>query len=291
MGLTICLEFAGRTPLNYGEGVSSARTGRHRRTVSLTFASLPLLLFGMASANGQQANQPGFDPRQTERRFDALESGQRQPARPGLRMPQLSRPAVAADTRPQFNLRGIVLSGAVAIPRADLIRAYQPYLGKRVSQADLVAIADAISDLYRTAGFHLSRAIVPPQDVSDGRVRIQVIEGSITEVALRGDGAEQFGIRPMLGPVLAERPSRLATLERQLLLINGRPGPSHRRGKDLAHLQFARHRQSGFVIGWPLADLCGRGLQFLSSARRHASAQSVDHAWRSQRACVRPVVL
>jgi hemolysin activation/secretion protein len=224
MGLTICLGFAGRTPLNYGEGVSSARTGRHRRTVSLTFASLPLLLFGMASANGQQANQPGFDPRQTERRFDALESGQRQPARPGLRMPQLSRPAVAADTRPQFNLRGIVLSGAVAIPRADLIRTYQPYLGKRVSQADLVAIADAISDLYRTAGFHLSRAIVPPQDVSDGRVRIQVIEGSITEVALRGDGAEQFGIRPMLGPVLVERPSRLATLERQLLLINGRPG-------------------------------------------------------------------
>ena len=51
-----------------------------------------------------------------------------------------------------------------------------------------------------------------------------MIEGSITEVALKGDGAEQFGIRPLLDPVLAERPSRLATLERQLLLINGRAG-------------------------------------------------------------------
>ncbi len=139
-------------------------------------------------------------------------------------MPQPARSAVTADTRPQFDLRDIVLSGAVAIPRAHLIRTYQPYLGKKVSEADLVAIAGAISDLYRAAGFHLSRAIVPPQDVSDGRVRIQVIEGSITEVALRGEGAEQFGIRPMLAPVLAERPSRLATLERQLLLINGRPG-------------------------------------------------------------------
>jgi hemolysin activation/secretion protein len=139
-------------------------------------------------------------------------------------MPQPARSAVAADTRPRFDLRDIVLTGAVAIPRAELIRTYQSYLGKKVSEADLVAIAGAIGDLYRAAGFHLSRAIVPPQDISDGRVRIQVIEGSITEVALRGDGAEQFGIRPMLGPVLAECPSRLATLERQLLLINGRPG-------------------------------------------------------------------
>ena len=93
-----------------------------------------------------------------------------------------------------------------------------------MSQADLAAIAAGAGDLYRAAGFHLSRAIVPPQDIRDGRVRIQVIEGTITEVALKGDGAEQFGIRPLLDPVLAESPSRLPTLERQLLLINGRPG-------------------------------------------------------------------
>jgi hemolysin activation/secretion protein len=43
-------------------------------------------------------------------------------------------------------------------------------------------------------------------------------------VALKGEGADQFGIQPMLEMVAAERPSRLATLERQLLLVNGRPG-------------------------------------------------------------------
>ena len=132
MGLTIRFGFAGRTRSNCGEGASPARAGRHLRTASLTFASLPLLLFSIAPANAQQTNQPGFDPRQTERRFDAIESGQRQPARPGLRMPQLARPAVAADTRPQFNLRDIVLTGAVAIPRAELTRTYQRYLGNRV---------------------------------------------------------------------------------------------------------------------------------------------------------------
>ena len=69
-----------------------------------------------------------------------------------------------------------------------------------MSQADLADIAAAVSDIYRAAGFHLSRAIVPPQDIKDGRLRLQVIEGSITEVSLKGEGAEQFGIRPMLDP-------------------------------------------------------------------------------------------
>jgi len=41
---------------------------------------------------------------------------------------------------------------------------------------------------------------------------------------LKGEGAEEFGVRRMLLPVLGEQPSRLTTLERRLLLINGRPG-------------------------------------------------------------------
>ncbi len=192
----------------------------------LVCASLVLALLAVSPipAKAQQANQPGFDPRQTEKRFDDLESGQKQPARSGLHMPVLARPGTAADTKPLFALRSVSLSGVRAISREDITRAYQPYLGKKVSQADLVAVAGAITKLYRTAGFHLSRAIVPPQDILDGQVRLRVIEGSITDVELKGDGAEQFGIRPLLGPVLAEDPSRLPTLERQLLLINGRPG-------------------------------------------------------------------
>src|SRR5258707_8058299 len=139
-------------------------------------------------------------------------------------MPLLSRPEARADSNPLATLRQVSVTGALAIPADQLITAYQPYLGKKVSQADLVAIAGAVSDLYRAAGFHLSRAIVPPADIRDGHLRLQVIEGSITEVALKGEDVERFGVRPVLDPVVAEQPSRLATLERQLLLINGRPG-------------------------------------------------------------------
>jgi hemolysin activation/secretion protein len=221
MRLTLVLAFTEFPPWNCGETVARACGFPHWATL---FAGIIALTCALATpARAQQAN-PGFDPRQTEKHFDDLESGRGRPAKPPLRVPPLARPEVSADSKPQFVLRAVSVVGASAMLSEDLAATWRPYLGKKVSQADLAAIAQAIGDLYRAAGFHLSRAIIPPQDIEGGRVRIQVIEGSITDVALRGDGADQFGLRPMLDPVLLEHPSRLPTLERQLLLINGRPG-------------------------------------------------------------------
>ena len=182
------------------------------------------LTFAIAPAAAQQAsNQPGFDPRQTERQFDARQAEQLKASRAPLRLPRLNRAELPVDSTRSIDLRAVSVSGARVISSEQIARVYEPYLGKKVSQADLAAIATAISDLYREAGYHLSRAIVPPQDIRAGLVRVKVIEGSISEVAFKGD-ADRFGVRAMLNPVLAEHPSRLATLERQLLLVNDRPG-------------------------------------------------------------------
>ena len=136
----------------------------------------------------------------------------------------MASPEVSADTKPLFQLKAVSVEGASAIADDVIAETYEPYIGRTVSQADLVAITVKIGDRYREAGYHLSRAIVPPQDIKRGRIRIQVIEGQIAEVELKGEGAEQFGIRAMLDPVLAEQPSRLSTLERQLMLISDRAG-------------------------------------------------------------------
>lgn len=220
MRLTIPYRLMGASPSNYGERLVARIEKRH------LLAALVLvtpIFTGVPPAFAQQANAPGFDPRQPEKYFEN-QTEQESLRRPAVRLPTVGQPNTGGDTRPQFVLRGLNVSGAHAISGDRIAAVYQPYLGKQVSQADLAAIAGAISDLYRAAGFHLSRAIVPPQDIADGRVRIEVIEGAIVEAELKGDGAEQFGVRPMLAPVLAEQPSRLATLERQLFLVNGRPG-------------------------------------------------------------------
>lgn len=220
MRLTKSYRLRGASPSNYGDQLV-ARVGKRYLLTALVL-SAPIFT-GISQALAQQANQPGFDPRQPEKYFEN-QTGQESLSRPPVRLPTVGEPNTGGDTKPQFVLRGVDVSGAHAVAHDRISAVYQVYLGKKVSQADLAAIAGAISDLYRGAGFHLSRAIVPPQDIADGRVRIQVIEGAIVQAELKGDGAEQFGVRPMLGPVLAEQPSRLATLERQLFLINGRPG-------------------------------------------------------------------
>ena len=208
-------------PLNYGERRLRTASAPYRATFLALLACIPPSLATMP-ARAQQANQPGFDPRQTEKYFDDRQPDH--PARPPTRTPTLARPDIAADSKPLFVLRAVSVSGASVLPPEQLAASYRPYLGRMVSQADLAGIAQAISDNYRAAGYHLSRAIIPPQDITAGRVRIEVIEGSITEVDLRGEGSEQFGVRPMFNPVLSEHPSRLATLERQLLLVNNLPG-------------------------------------------------------------------
>lgn len=208
------------SPSNYGERSALGAIGRYLAAALVLFGPT---FAGTPQAFAQQANQRGFDPRQPEKYFEN-QTEQESLRRPPVRLPSVGQPNIDGDTSAQFVLRGIDIGGGDVIPHDRIATLYQPYLGKKVSQADLAAIAGAISDLYRAQGFHLSRAIVPPQDIADGCVRIQVIEGAIVEADLKGDGAEQFGVRPMLGPVLAEQPSRLATLERQLFLINGRPG-------------------------------------------------------------------
>ena len=52
-------------------------------------------------------------------------------------------------------------------------------------RTSFAADASIHKGFYRAAGFHLSRAIVPPQDIRDGRVRIRMIEGSIVETELK----------------------------------------------------------------------------------------------------------
>jgi len=207
-----------------------ARIGSFRGAAQICAITLELcVLIGLLSlsfpaAAQQGPPQPAYDPRQIERRLDA-QSPPAPASRPPIRLPQLGQVEQPAALRgPRFELRQVTVTGAHAISAEAIESVYRPYLGQRVPLAALADIAVKIGDLYREAGLHLSRAIVPPQDIRNGHVRIEVIEGSISELVLEGNGAERFGIRAHLNDVLQEHPSRLATLERKMMLVNDLPG-------------------------------------------------------------------
>lgn len=182
-----------------------------------------LLLFTWPAA-AQQTRASPIDPQQTEKHIDAVETERHRLRRPLPRTPKISQSVEPAKTVSLFELNSVSVSGAAAIPAGAIKAIYAAYIGRTVSQTDLETIASGIGDLYRNAGFHLSRAFIPPQNVKRGNLLIQVVEGSIAELKVEGDGAAQYGVRDRLASLLDERPSRLMSLERKLLLVNDTPG-------------------------------------------------------------------
>ncbi len=198
---------------------------KRRGAVSVAVPALASILAATATPSvAQQARSPQPDIGRTEKRFDTLEAEQRRAKSAAVPLPQVAHPATGADARPLFRLTGVAVDGATLISPQAIVATWQPFLGKTVSQADLVTIAGRISELYRAAGFHLSRAIVPPQDIQNGRIRIRVIEGRITDIVVKGERTARFGVQKVLAPIAAEPASRRPTLERALLLVNDLPG-------------------------------------------------------------------
>ncbi len=134
------------------------------------------------------------------------------PAPPGALAP-------APADGPGFVLRGVALDGATAVPPGELYPLWAELIGTQVSLATLDALAEAVGAAYRARGFVLSQATLPPQTIEDGVVRIVVIEGFVDRVAIVGGAENQRAMAATLfAPVPAERPLRITTLERGVLL-------------------------------------------------------------------------
>jgi hemolysin activation/secretion protein len=133
-----------------------------------------------------------------------------------------------ADPAPKgqvFRLIGADIIGSTVYTAERLGDFYEPYLGREISLKDVETIVEAITEQYRKDGYFLARAIAPPQGVEFGVLRIRVVEGSIVDVKFEGDKpGRTYLFDQWVGRLLAERPIRLKTLERNLLLMADVPG-------------------------------------------------------------------
>jgi hemolysin activation/secretion protein len=206
-------------------GYARARQSLSGRFLSGRSAIALAALSLSATPAGAQQGTPSqrLDPSQIERTFDAFRLEKERREKTEIRLPSVAETKAKPGSKPFFKLTAVVLEGAKTFPRERFVEIYRPYIGKSVSEADLAEIANAIGEVYREAGFHLSRAIVPPQEIDGGVVRVKVVEGAIDELFLKGEGAHSRA-RQLLDVILTEQPSRLATLERQLLRVNDTPG-------------------------------------------------------------------
>jgi hemolysin activation/secretion protein len=146
--------------------------------------------------------------------------------------PQVGVPAPPGGASALFLFKKVVLVGATAYDRKELEGLlegiFKPYVGQYLSVRKLYELAGFITQRYQKDGYALSKAAVPPQDLSEGVVRIQVVEGYIDAVQTQGAFRHSHAADAIIDRIRSYRPLKVKDLEHDMLLLNDLPGVSVR---------------------------------------------------------------
>ncbi len=128
-----------------------------------------------------------------------------------------------------FVLEAIELDGVTVFVNGHFNTLVDNYLGLKTDLNVLNHLASRITQIYHKEGYFLSRAIIPQQEVENGKVTIQVIEGQIGNVTVDDQSQiikhDYFNIiNKTIDKIKAMIPLHGPTMERYILLLNDYTG-------------------------------------------------------------------
>jgi hemolysin activation/secretion protein len=203
---------------------------RGDRGISATWLALSACLWFAASAatlSGAYAQliPSTVAPGRERFQFEGQPTPRAEPAGPRVNL--LSTVAPEGADKIKLVIRAVEIEGATVFTPEQLKPLYQGLIGQTVSLLAVYDLAQRITAKYGAAGYVLSRAIVPPQDLASGgaTVRIQVVEGYVDKVVwppALSSYRDYFTYYAQ--KIIADRPSNVRTIERYLLLAGDLPG-------------------------------------------------------------------
>lgn len=110
--------------------------------------------------------------------------------------------------------------GNTAFSDAELATVVAPYLGRPVTLAEIFQARSAITQFYINHRYITSGAYIPRQAISDGVIKIQVVEGLPEKIEVKGTrrvNPDYIKFRIQLG---AKKPLKVDQLEDQLRLLS-----------------------------------------------------------------------
>jgi len=140
--------------------------------------------------------------------------------------PMIAPPEGAREI--SLRLKKVILVGMTAFTESDLSDIYQEYLQKKVTLDYIWDFANQITKRYQDKGYFLSRASIPEQEIDNGIVEINIIEGYIAEVDLNKNLANRFQIRQLISSLKNGKPTNAYDLESFMLQMNALPGQQFR---------------------------------------------------------------
>lgn len=139
----------------------------------------------------------------------------------------LPEPQMAAQTQASFVLRAVEFDGVTGVPEAELQAAVAGRIGQTVSFHDLEQLAAQAAEVYRRHGYALVQVFVPVQEVVDGKVRLNVVEGALGKVDIDiapGAPIRQERVARTLAVLEPGKPLNNRRYERAMLLLSDMPG-------------------------------------------------------------------
>jgi hemolysin activation/secretion protein len=165
----------------------------------------------------------------------ALQQGleQQLPLPSPLALPEPGRAAPVQPSQPKegelrFTVKSFAIEGVNILPEAEVQMAIRSWVGVPVSFDDLQRACDAIQNLYRSKGYTV-QAILPPQKIADGVVRILVTEAKLGKVVVENpQGPTRFS-KERAAEYIAYantpgEPLNMDKLERAIVILNETPG-------------------------------------------------------------------
>jgi hemolysin activation/secretion protein len=125
----------------------------------------------------------------------------------------------------KFVVKSLRITGQARFSEAELVAIAHFQPGRELTLSDLRAMTSLITSHYNQHGYFLARAYLPPQDITDGTVRIAVLEGKYGQISLRNQShTSDITIIQILSGLHSGDTVQSAPLERRLLIISDLPG-------------------------------------------------------------------
>ena len=99
---------------------------------------------------------------------------------PDIKSPEQVKPAMpagAAEVR--INVTHFAFKGNDSIDESTLRHAIAESENKSLNFGELMAVVEKVEALYKSRGYFLAQAYLPPQKIKDGTIEISVSEGKL----------------------------------------------------------------------------------------------------------------
>ncbi|MFN5855705.1 MAG: ShlB/FhaC/HecB family hemolysin secretion/activation protein [Pseudanabaenaceae cyanobacterium] len=168
-----------------------------------------------------------------------------EPLKPGEQqiVPSKTKPTTETETETEkFPVNKVEVVGSTIFNQKQFNTLTKEVEGRSVSLEELTKVADAITQLYLDQGYLTSRAILADQTITDGVVKIQIIEGGLEKIEVEGTkhihpnyvrSRIALGIKKPLSTVDIENQLRLLRTDPLFSKVEGSLRPATKLGENI----------------------------------------------------------